>query len=100
MVMVHPVYAPHGVRPKQTLVPAREHGTPEAFEDGLTVSSSGISSEFPRLMHTLDTAPAKEDGPPDKATEEGLDVSSSGASSELPRLMHAHTNTRWDCLAH
>ena len=40
-------------------------------------------------MHALHTAPAKEDGAPDKATRDRHEVPSHGASSELPRLMHA-----------
>ena len=40
-------------------------------------------------MHALHTAPAKEDGAPDKATKDGHQVPSHGASSKLPRLMHA-----------
>ena len=81
-------------------MPGREDGTPnKAHEDELKVSSSGVSSEFPMLMHALDIMPAKEDGPPDKATEDGLKVSSSGTSSELRLPMHALTHTRKDCLS-
>ena len=41
-------------------MPAKEDGTPDKTpEDGLKVSSLGISSALPRPMHALDTAPAK-----------------------------------------
>ena len=43
-------------------------------------------------MHALHTAPAKEDGAPDKVSRDGREVPSHGASSELPHQMHAlHT---------
>ena len=60
MVAVHPVDAPLGVQPRQAAVPAKEDGTLDKTpEDGLKVSSLGISSALPRPMHALDTAPAK-----------------------------------------
>ena len=43
-----------------------------------------------RQLHALDTMPAKEDGPPDKATEDGREVPASASGTPPMHALYAH----------